>query len=290
MANKKALNGNQKELASVAAKNIKTEIDTISTTPTRDNKGTKTEQPRTASGRFASKDKSELLKADKTHQQERKDNEKMQKGFLRKLGGIIGPSNKRLTETGDGSALDVVGSAGGSFWKAGKEAANVTSNAVNNVISLHDWVKGQRKETKPAIKQASVTSPSIPVPTLGNEKQTKSAKEFAEQGQNEQTKAIQEQTKLNQVNDEKVISLLEDLVDKSKGKSGDSILGTLFSAIAIKAIGKKIGGKLGAAILSALSLGKIKSLLSRSSGTNGNGIDIDRRSEKKIKKQKIKKV
>ncbi|MCG3462181.1 hypothetical protein L7G72_10010 [Xenorhabdus bovienii] len=286
--NKKALNGNQQELASVAAENIKTGNDIVPATSTHPNRGNKTEQPRTASGRFASKNKSESLNANKAHQQEKKDNEKMQKGFLHKLGGMIGQSSKALTDTKDGSALDVVGSTGGSFWKAGKEAANVTSNAVSNVVSLHDWVKGKREEIKPATKQTAITSPSIPIPTLSGEKQTTSAKEFATQGQNDQTKAIKEQTKLAQANDEKVISLLEDLVDKSKGKGGDGVLGKLFNALAIKAIGKKIGGKLGAAILSALALGKIKSLISKSksTGTDNNGIDIDGPDKKKTKKTK----
>ncbi|MDE1486453.1 hypothetical protein KKI90_09315 [Xenorhabdus bovienii] len=286
--NKKALNGNQQKLASVAAENIKTGNDLVPATSTHPNRGNKTEQPRTASGRFASKNKSESLNANKAHQQEKKDNEKMQKGFLHKLGGMIGQSSKALTDTKDGSALDVVGSTGGSFWKAGKEAANVTSNAVSNVVSLHDWVKGKREEIKPATKQTAITSPSIPIPTLSGEKQTTSAKEFATQGQNDQAKAIKEQTKLAQANDEKVISLLEDLVDKGKGKGGDGVLGTLFNALAIKAIGKKIGGKLGAAILSALALGKIKSLISKSksTGTDNNGIDIDGSDKKKTKKTK----
>ncbi|MDE1476267.1 hypothetical protein [Xenorhabdus bovienii] len=284
--NKKALNGNQQKLASVAAENIKTGNDLVPATSTHPNRGNKTKQPRTASGRFASKNKSESLNANKDHQQEKKDNEKMQKGFLHKLGGMIGQSSKALTDAKDGSALDVVGSTGGSFWKAGKEAANVTSNAVSNVVSLHDWVKGKREEIKPATKQAAITSPSIPIPTLSGEKQTTSAKEFATQGQNDQAKAIKEQTKLAQVNDEKVISLLEDLVDKGKSKGGDGVLGTLFNALAIKAIGKKIGGKLGAAILSALALGKIKSLISKSksTGTDNNGIGIDGPDKKKTKK------
>ncbi|MDC9615436.1 hypothetical protein PSI19_16485 [Xenorhabdus khoisanae] len=285
LANKKALNGNQKALASVAAKNIKTGNDTVPATSTRPNSGNKTEQPRTASGRFASKDKNESLKTNKAQQQGKKDNAKMQAGFLRKLGGIMGASGKTLTDTKEGGAVDVMGSAGGSFWKAGKEAANVTSNAVNNVVSLHDWVNGKREKTQPATKQAAITRPSIPAPALGVEKQTKSANAFSAQDQNNQTKVIKEQTKLTQANDEKVISLLEDLVDKNNEKNGDGILGTLFSALAIKAIGKKIGGKLGVAILSALALGKIKSLISkfRSGGTDDSGIDIDGRDKKKTK-------
>nr|ARD69809.1 hypothetical protein [Xenorhabdus hominickii] len=276
LANKKALNGNQKAHASIAAKNIRTE--------------NRAEQSRTASGRFASKDKNESLKTHKARQQERKDNTKMQAGFLRKLSGVIGQSGKALADTKNQSALDVVGAAGGSFWQAGKEAANVTSNAVNNVVSLHDWVKGQRKKTQPATQQTTIPRPTLPVPTWGGEKQTKSAKAFAIQNQNDQTKAIKAQTQLTQANDEKVISLLEDLVDKSKAKKGEGILGALFSALAVKAIGKKIGGKLGAAILSALALGKIKSRVSKFSagGTGGNGIEIDVNGHDKKNPQKTK--
>ncbi|MBD2782225.1 hypothetical protein ID852_03300 [Xenorhabdus sp. 42] len=283
LENKNALNGKEKARAAVAANKIKTSNETA-TRPT--------EQPRTASGRFASKDKNDALKANQARQQENKDTVKMQAGFLHKLGGMIGQSGKALTEAKDGSALDVVGSAGGSFWKAGKEAANVTSSAVNNVVSLHDWVKGQRKAIQPATTQPAVTPPPIPAPSLGHEKQTKSANAFAAQGQHDQTKAIKEQAKRAQTQDERVIDLLEALVDKSHGKQGDGILGTLFSALAIKSIGKKIGRKLGAAILSALGLGKLKSLLSpsRAGGTHGSGIeiDVDGRDNKKKKKTKTK--
>ncbi|PHM39223.1 structural protein [Xenorhabdus mauleonii] len=285
--NKNALNGKEKARAAVAANKIKTSHETAPTTATRP-----AEQPRTASGRFASKDKSDALNARQARQQDNKDTVKMQAGFLHKLGGMIGQSGKALTEAKDGSALDVVGSAGGSFWKAGKEAMNVTSSAVNNVVSLHDWVKGQRKAIQPATTQPAVTRSPIPAPSLGHEKQTKSANAFATQGQHDQTKAIKEQTKRAQTQDEKVIGLLEALVDKNHGKQGDGMLGTLFSALAIKSIGKKIGRKLGAAILSALGLGKLKSLLSpsRTGGNHGSGveIDVDGRDNKKKKKTKAK--
>ncbi|OKP00189.1 hypothetical protein [Xenorhabdus eapokensis] len=292
LANKQALNGDQKTQASIAAQNIKAGHGTAPDTVTPRNNGNNTSQPRTASGRFASKDKSESLKANQAHQQETKDKAKMQASFLRKLGGIIGQSSKALADTKDSSTLDVVGSAGGSFWKAGKEAANVTSNAVNNVVSLHDWVNGKRKKKQPATQHPPIIRPSLPPLTLGSEKQTKSAKSFATQNQNDQTKAIKEQTQLTQANDEKVISLLEDLVDKNKTKKGDGILGALFSALAVKVLGKKIGGKLGAAILSALALGKLKSRVSKFSarGDEDNGIDIDvsRHDKKKTKKTKKK--
>ncbi|WP_426575465.1 hypothetical protein ACP179_00980 (plasmid) [Xenorhabdus stockiae] len=276
LANKQALHGDQQTQASIAAQNIKT--------------GHNTAQPRNASGRFASKDKSEALKANQARQQETQDTAKMQAGFLRKLGGLLGQSGKTLADTKAGSTLDVVGSAGGSFWKAGKEAATLTKNAANNVVSLHDWVNGKRKKKQPATQQAAVSRPTLPAPTMGGGKQTQSAQAFATQHQNDQTKAIQAQTQLARTNDEKVISLLEDLVDKGKAKNGDGILGTIFSALAVKAIGKKIGRKLGAAMLSALALGKLKSLFSKSGagGAEGNGIDIDVTGHDKKKPKKTK--
>ncbi|WP_426575317.1 hypothetical protein ACP179_00175 (plasmid) [Xenorhabdus stockiae] len=290
LANKQALNSDQKTQASIAAKNIKAGHETAPATARTPNNGNNTAQPRTASGRFASKEKSESLKASQAHQQETQDTAKMQAGFLRKLGGLIGHSGKALADTKTGSTLDVVGSAGGSFWKAGKEAATLTKNATNNVVSLHDWVKGKRKKKQPATQQAAVSRPTLPAPTLGGGKQTQSANAFATQNQNDQTKAIQAQTQLAQTNDEKVISLLEDLVDKSQAKNGDGILGAMFSALAVKAIGKKIGRKLGAAILSALALGKLKSLFSKSGagGAEGNGLDIDLTEREKKKSPKTK--
>ncbi|MCC8379053.1 hypothetical protein [Xenorhabdus sp. PB30.3] len=287
LANKQALNSDQKTRASIAAKNIKAGHETAPATAREPHNGHNPAQPRTASGRFASKEKSESLKA---HQQETQDTAKMQAGFLRKLGGLIGHSGKALADTKAGSTLDVVGSAGGSFWKAGKEAATLTKNAANNVVSLHDWVNGKRKKKQPATQQAAVSRPTLPAPTMGGGKQTQSAQAFATQHQNDQTKAIQAQTQLARTNDEKVISLLEDLVDKGKAKNGDGILGTIFSALAVKAIGKKIGRKLGAAILSALALGKLKSLFSKSGagGAEGNGIDIDVTGHDKKKPKKTK--
>ncbi|MCK8586593.1 transglycosylase SLT domain-containing protein [Yersinia ruckeri] len=289
LRNKKALNGGEKNNASMAAESITAEIKPHPVSSLRNNRGGGIERLRTASGRFASKDKNESIDAKKNSANDRKANEKMQAGFLHRLGGVIGDSTKSLAESGNDSALDVAGSTGGSFWKAGKEAAGIISNAKDNVVSLHDWVQGKREEIKPAAKQATVKTPSIQPPIMGGTKETTSAKEFASQGKNAQTKAIKEQTKLAQTNDEKVISLLEDILKKNKGGGGGSgILGKILGAMGITAIGKKIGGKLGAAILAALGIKKIKGLLSGSTGSSGGNIDIEggRDSNRKNKKNK----
>ncbi|MCW6615851.1 hypothetical protein [Yersinia ruckeri] len=289
LRNKKALNGGKKNNASMAAESITAEIKPHPVSSLRNNRGGGIERLRTASGRFASKDKNESIDAKKNSANDRKANEKMQAGFLHRLGGVIGDSTKSLAESGNDSALDVAGSTGGSFWKAGKEAAGIISNAKDNVVSLHDWVQGKREEIKPAAKQATVKTPSIQPPIMGGTKETTSAKEFASQGKNAQTKAIKEQTKLAQTNDEKVISLLEDILKKNKGGGGGSgILGKILGAMGITAIGKKIGGKLGAAILAALGIKKIKGLLSGSTGSSGGNIDIEggRDSNRKNKKNK----
>lgn len=287
LKNKKELNGDAKKKASIAAERILTEVKTQPARSLRDTRVERGERLRTASGRFASKDKNESLRTKKDGENERKANEKMQAGFLRRLGGVIGDSTKSIAESGDNSALDVAGSAGGSFWKAGKEVAGVISNTKDNVVSLHDWVQGKREAIKPAEKQAAIQPPSIRPLKFGGDKETTSAKEFSAQNQTQQTKAIQEQTKLNQVNDEKMIGLLEDIADKKGGSAGSGILDKIFGAMAIKSIGKKIGTKLGAAILAALGINKLKSLLSKNAGSVGDDLDIDTgRTSRKGKKGK----
>jgi len=287
LKNKKELNGDAKKKASIAAERILTEVKTQPARSLRDTRVERGERLRTASGRFASKDKNESIRTKKDGENERKANEKMQAGFLRRLGGVIGDSTKSIAESGDNSALDVAGSAGGSFWKAGKEVAGVISNTKDNVVSLHDWVQGKREAIKPAEKQAAIQPPSIRPLKFGGDKETTSAKEFSAQNQTQQTKAIQEQTKLNQVNDEKMIGLLEDIADKKGGSAGGGILDKIFGAMAIKSIGKKIGTKLGAAILAALGINKLKSLLSKNAGSVGDDLDIDTgRTSRKGKKGK----
>ncbi|MEB7891892.1 hypothetical protein NGK36_21775 [Hafnia alvei] len=275
LRNKRALNNGSVNSSSAAAQQIVEEVKPQRFSPLRDLRTDKNERLRNASGRFASKDKTESLRAKKDGESERKANEKMQSGFLRRLGGVIGDSTKSLAESGDNSALDVAGSAGGSFWKAGKEAAGLLSNTKDNVVSLHDWVQGKRQEIEPAPKQVAIQPPTIRPLKLGGDKETTSEKEFSSKNQTQQTKAIQEQTKLNQVNDEKMIGLLEDIADKKSGNAGSGILGKILGAMGIKAIGKKIGGKLGAAIMAALSLKKLKSLLSKNAGGIGGDLDID---------------
>lgn len=255
----------------------------------KQNKNNHFNSGRDGNGRFSSKKQADEL----AQKKERHDDIKMQEGFLKRLGGVIGESTKAIGGVDDDSAIDVAGSAGGSFWRAGKEAANVASNATNNVVSMHEWLQGKTKSTQSATRQPAIQKPNIPSPVLGKS-QTKSAKGFAEQNRTTQAKSQIEQAKTSQKNDQTVISLLEELVDKNNASSGGGLFGSLLGGMAIKSIGKKIGVALGTAIMSGLGLGKLKSLLSKkTSASNDIGIDFgksDAPSKGKHKKRKGKAV
>ncbi|MGS8110600.1 transglycosylase [Escherichia coli] len=164
---------------------------------------------RDSSGRFVSQKSNEDVARKKELQNARKADAKLQAGFLRKLGSIMGvdgnqsSSEESLTNAaGDG--------AGGPLWMAARGMYDITKEITGKAESLKEWVEKGKKETS----TSKAISPVITYPAVVNSQKATSAKAFNNAVETKSAQAVEEQTKILQTNDNKIIDGLENVSDE----------------------------------------------------------------------------
>lgn len=207
---------------------------------------------RDSKGRFTSQGKNEELNRRKDQKEKHRAEAELQKGFIRKLGSLMGMDGNRAGGSSDGDAItDVAGvAAGGPLWMAVKGSLDIAKEASGKVTSLKEWVDNRkdgknhekiertgpeapREETRPkaAINYPPAQAQAIPAPQLGK---PRSSSAFTSAVESRSTQVVQEQTKVIASNDERIIDGLEDVTDeivklrKSMNKGKGFRLGDLF--------------------------------------------------------------
>lgn len=209
-------------------------------TPAPRNTGQKNN--RDSKGRFTSKNKSDELARRKERQEDARTNAKLQSGFLRKLGSLMGLDGKNVNSDSDNPLTDAAGvGAGGPLWMAAKGALDIAKETTGKVVSLKEWVSDKQEKTgatskakgesRKNLSYPAVEAKTITPPEMGK---SRSSQVFASSKEAKAEKAVQEQTKTLATNDERIVNAVEDVADEviklrksMKGSSGFS-LGDLF--------------------------------------------------------------
>ncbi|EGZ5504131.1 transglycosylase [Escherichia coli] len=164
---------------------------------------------RDSNGRFVSQKSNEDVARKKELQNARKADAKLQAGFLRKLGSIMGvDGNQSSSEESLTNAAGV--GAGGPLWMAARGMYDITKEITGKAESLKEWVEKGKKET--SISKA--ISPVITYPAAVNSQKATSAKAFNNAVETKSAQAVEEQTKILQTNDNKIIDGLENVSDE----------------------------------------------------------------------------
>ena len=164
---------------------------------------------RDSNGRFVSQKSNEDVARKKELQNARKADAKLQAGFLRKLGSIMGvDGNQSSSEESLTNAAGV--GAGGPLWMAARGMYDITKEITGKAESLKEWVEKGKKETS----TSKAISPVITYPAAVNSQKATSAKAFNNGVETESAQAVEEQTKILQTNDNKIIDGLENVSDE----------------------------------------------------------------------------
>ncbi|EAZ1618031.1 transglycosylase [Salmonella enterica subsp. enterica serovar 4,[5],12:i:-] len=164
---------------------------------------------RDSNGRFVSQKSNEDVARKKELQNARKADAKLQAGFLRKLGSIMGVDGNRSSS--EESLTNAAGiGAGGPFWMAARGMYDITKEITGKAESLKEWVEKGKKETS----TSKAISPVITYPAAVNSQKATSAKAFNNAVETKSAQAVEEQTKILQTNDNKIIDGLENVSDE----------------------------------------------------------------------------
>ncbi|EFM7991632.1 transglycosylase [Escherichia coli] len=164
---------------------------------------------RDSNGRFVSQKSNEDVARKKELQNARKADAKLQAGFLRKLGSIMGvDGNQSSSEESLTNAAGV--GAGGPLWMAARGMYDITKEITGKAESLKEWVEKGKKETS----TSKAISPVITYPAAVNSQKSTSAKAFNNAVETKSAQAVEEQTKIIQTNDNKIIDGLENVSDE----------------------------------------------------------------------------
>lgn len=164
---------------------------------------------RDSNGRFVSQKSNEDVARKKELQNARKADAKLQAGFLRKLGSIMGvDGNQSSSEESLTNAAGV--GAGGPLWMAARGMYDITKEITGKAESLKEWVEKGKKETS----TSKAISPVITYPAAVNSQKSTSAKAFNNAVETKSAQAVEEQTKILQTNDNKIIDGLENVSDE----------------------------------------------------------------------------
>ncbi len=164
---------------------------------------------RDSNGRFVSQKSNEDVAKKKELQNARKADAKLQAGFLRKLGSIMGvDGNQSSSEESLTNAAGV--GAGGPLWMAARGMYDITKEITGKAESLKEWVEKGKKETS----TSKAISPVITYPAAVNSQKATSAKAFNNAVETKSAQAVEEQTKILQTNDNKIIDGLENVSDE----------------------------------------------------------------------------
>ncbi|EPI8986280.1 TPA: transglycosylase [Escherichia coli] len=164
---------------------------------------------RDSNGRFVSQKSNEDVARKKELQNARKADAKLQAGFLRKLGSIMGvDGNQSSSEESLTNAAGV--GAGGPLWMAARGMYDITKEIAGKAESLKEWVEKGKKETS----TSKAISPVITYPAAVNSQKATSAKAFNNAVETKSAQAVEEQTKILQTNDNKIIDGLENVSDE----------------------------------------------------------------------------
>lgn len=164
---------------------------------------------RDSNGRFVSQKSNEDVARKKELQNARKADAKLQAGFLRKLGSIMGvDGNQSSSEESLTNAAGV--GAGGPLWMAARGVYDITKEITGKAESLKEWVEKGKKETL----TSKAISPVITYPAAVNSQKATSAKAFNNAVETKSAQAVEEQTKILQTNDNKIIDGLENVSDE----------------------------------------------------------------------------
>ncbi len=164
---------------------------------------------RDSNGRFVSQKSNEDVAKKKELQNARKADAKLQAGFLRKLGSIMGvDGNQSSSEESLTNAAGV--GAGGPLWMAARGMYDITKEITGKAESLKEWVEKGKKETS----TSKAISPVITYPAAVNSQKSTSAKAFNNAVETKSAQAVEEQTKILQTNDNKIIDGLENVSDE----------------------------------------------------------------------------
>ncbi|EAB9602380.1 TPA: transglycosylase [Escherichia coli] len=164
---------------------------------------------RDSNGRFVSQKSNENVARKKELQNARKADAKLQAGFLRKLGSIMGVDGNRSSSEESLTNAAGVG-AGGPFWMAARGMYDITKEITGKAESLKEWVEKGKKETS----TSKAISPVITYPAAVNSQKATSAKAFNNAVETKSAQAVEEQTKILQTNDNKIIDGLENVSDE----------------------------------------------------------------------------
>ncbi|EIH2977056.1 transglycosylase [Escherichia coli] len=164
---------------------------------------------RDSNGRFVSQKSNEDVARKKELQNARKADAKLQAGFLRKLSSIMGvDGNQSSSEESLTNAAGV--GAGGPLWMAARGMYDITKEITGKAESLKELVENGKKETS----TSKAISPVITYPAAVNSQKATSAKAFNNAVETKSAQAVEEQTKILQTNDNKIIDGLENVSDE----------------------------------------------------------------------------
>ncbi|HBN0733617.1 TPA: transglycosylase [Escherichia coli] len=164
---------------------------------------------RDSNGRFVSQKSNEDVARKKELQNARKADAKLQAGFLRKLGSIMGVDGNQSSS--EESLTDAAGvGAGGPLWMAARGMYDITKEITGKAESLKEWVEKGKGEAS----SSKATSPAITYPAVVNTQKATSATAFNNAVETKSAQAVEEQTKILQTNDDKIIDGLENVSDE----------------------------------------------------------------------------
>lgn len=181
---------------------------------------------RDAKGRFTSQNKQSEIAEGNNRKKQNNATAKLQDGFLKKLGSVVGLDDKRNKSDGN-DVTDAAGvGVGGPLWMAASGVVELAKETGGKAISLKKWVddlNGEKNDVnKKSPKTPTTTKPEVltypPVqakpiapPELGK---AGSSKIFAENQAAQSVKVVQEQTQALSSNDDRIIGTLEDVEDE----------------------------------------------------------------------------
>ncbi|HFT8986606.1 TPA: transglycosylase [Escherichia coli] len=199
---------------------------------------------RDSNGRFVSQQKNEDIARRKERQQERDAQAKLQAGFFRKLGSIMGADSGGPSS--EDSLTDAAGvGAGGPLWMAARGVLDISKEITGKAVSLKEWVG--KFEDDDANNRVATKKTAITYPAPGEHKASATA--FSGAVEAKSTRAVEEQTKILEGNDSKIIDGLEDVTDeivklrKSVSSGGNFRLSDLWRNRSVRRNKINIGGE-----------------------------------------------
>ncbi|MGC0875074.1 hypothetical protein WKG92_19560 [Pantoea agglomerans] len=185
---------------------------------------------RDANGRFTSKNAAASVASNRDRQNAIRAEQKLQQGFFRTLGSMIGDATNNNSDS-ISSGADLAGTAaGGPLWMMTKGMYDISAEVGKNVITLKDWMNNRTVgntalKTSPATVYPPVTAKAKQPPALGK---PKSADGYRNAQQARAIAVTQEQTKVIAANDDLIVKGLDEVRDEVKkiqhGSSGGSSL------------------------------------------------------------------